>query len=459
MKLNQEENYGAIFGSVFRSSAIFYKPKDVQTTISFSNYWEFKNNIQIGLVISIRSLKGKIISRKELNFSKKDVICIDINEVNEGSIEIEAFSNKNLRIPYSAIMGVYETENSVSMVHTYARNHSLIELEDDFAITEGRESCWTLKPFSNITNHAVFHNGHVSLKPQQGIFLITRKDGVEKKVIFDIPSLKAFETFKFDAEKIFPKLHEFLDNQIGWGTLHFESHSSFTRLLIMWKNAKTNEVQVTHSNFDYIAHTTNINKTIKPAYMKLPVIYGALPNVIVYPKFTIGKYIVSGNQDISNGAIFKSDSEEITFSRADNYLPSRIVTAITGNLTKDTSLPFECSLGVFHEKRPPKRFHWFLISSVMQTVIHITFYEEIYKNIEPIDLIFKLYSDISKNVSEVTLSFESFNEIPKELKLSDIFDLSGIKKFGYVSIFSHYGGFLIYSSLKKNNVITLEHSF
>ncbi len=159
--INQEDNYAADFGAAFRSSAIFYKPKDVITTISFSNYWEFKNNLNVGLVITIRDMKGNLILRKEVSFNNSNVINYIVSEIDEGSIEVEAFSNANLRIPYAAIMVVYETENGVSMVHTYGRNHSLIELEDDKAIVEAHESCWSLRTENNITNKAVFHNGHV----------------------------------------------------------------------------------------------------------------------------------------------------------------------------------------------------------------------------------------------------------------------------------------------------------
>ena len=38
--LDQNKNYAKDFGKVFRSSGIFFIPKDVKTTISLSNYKE-----------------------------------------------------------------------------------------------------------------------------------------------------------------------------------------------------------------------------------------------------------------------------------------------------------------------------------------------------------------------------------------------------------------------------------
>ena len=40
--LDQNKNNNAEFGSVFRSSAIFYIPPNIKTTVCISNYWYFK---------------------------------------------------------------------------------------------------------------------------------------------------------------------------------------------------------------------------------------------------------------------------------------------------------------------------------------------------------------------------------------------------------------------------------
>ena len=52
-----------MFGAAFRSSAIFYKPKNIKTTVSFSDYWKFKNNIKVGIVSTIRRLNGGLVLR------------------------------------------------------------------------------------------------------------------------------------------------------------------------------------------------------------------------------------------------------------------------------------------------------------------------------------------------------------------------------------------------------------
>ncbi len=457
--INQEANFAADFGIAYRSSAIFYKPKNVRTTISFSNYWDFKNNLKVGLLASVRDMKGKLVFRKELSFGESNVINYVVSEVDEGSVEIEAFSSSNLRIPYAAIMAVYETDKGVSMVHSYGRNHSLIELEEDRVVVEARESCWTLRAQGNITNKAIFHNGHVELDSQEATFIVTRDDGLEKTVFFQIPPVDRFETVVFEAEKIFPGLSDFLSGHGGWGTLHFNSKSSFTRLLLVWENAVKQDIQVTHSNFDYSSHTTNKVMTSKPAYMSLPVVYGKLPDVIVYPKYSDGTYNLQSDIPLSGGTVLDNVHKNLVFTRTDGTLPARIVTALSSKVSPDDTMPFECSLGIVHEGRPQKRFHWFLISSEMQSVIHFTAYSEIYPVGESIDLVFRLYSSVTKEIAEYTVSYPSLNDLPNEIDVADIFDLKNVDRFGYVSVFSHYGGLYLYSSLRKGNVVTLEHSF
>ena len=72
--IDQKKNFSNNFGTIYRSSAIFYIPKNIKTTISISNYWEFKNNVIVGIVVSIRKLNGKLYSRYEKNFKNSNII-------------------------------------------------------------------------------------------------------------------------------------------------------------------------------------------------------------------------------------------------------------------------------------------------------------------------------------------------------------------------------------------------
>ena len=332
--IDQQQNYKALFGATFRSSAIFFKPSGVKTTISFSNYWQFKNSLDVGIVVTTRLMDGSLASRTQVGFEDGSVLNIDVNEIDEGSIEIEAFSNNNLRIPYAAIMAVYETEASISMVHSYGRNHSLIELEDGNSITEGREKLLDFAADDpQVTNSAVFHNGHMPVAEQTAKLIVTDHLGVDHETSFEIPAMRPFETVMFEVERIFPDVKSCLDGKDGWASVHFDNHSSFTRLLILWRHEQSRELQVTHSNFDYSEHQTDMVKTDMPAYMKVPEIPGVEDtNVVVYPKFSPGTYeLLQGDnkerQSFAKGFQITPIVDTLAFRNTDGFMPSRLVTA------------------------------------------------------------------------------------------------------------------------------------
>ena len=85
----------------------------------------------------------------------------------------------------------------------------------------------------------------------------------------------------------------------GWGTIHFENQTAFTRLLLIWRNRITKELQVTHSNFDYSEIETNRIQATKPALMKWPSLLSNsnFSKVVVYPKFSKGRYKIYSDKN------------------------------------------------------------------------------------------------------------------------------------------------------------------
>ena len=468
LQLDQRKNYNAQFGSIFRSSAIFFIPENVKTTITVSNYWDFKNGIEVGLLFSIRDIDGKIVERRERSFSEGLVINETDWPVSEGSVEVEAFSNKNLKIPYAAVMGVYETENSISMVHAYGRNHNLIEIEDGGSLTNGRESCWTLRHHVDIENEAAFHNGHLAVDGQAALFTITNENGDEKTVTFTIPPLNQFQTYIFKVAEILPGYKEFLDGSNGWGTVHFENQTAFTRLLLMWRNRATNELQVTHSNFDYSEIETNRITATRPALMKWPSLLSRsdFGKVVVYPKFSKGRYKISAKEKLieTDKGVFidVKNLDKLEFSSAESAsIPSRIVTGFEFK-DDESKLPLECSMGIIHEKRPPKRFHWAVVSKKFNSRLFFNSFDEIYEVPDETFAVFRLYSSDKKEFSEKRFDLQSLNDLPDGISVADLFGSDANldpENFCYVSMFSNFGGFLMYSSMYKQGSMTIEHSF
>lgn len=464
--IDQDANYRGDFGAVFRSSAIFYKPENVKTTISVSNYWDFKNQLEVGVVLTKRTLSGQLFSRTVHRFEEANVLNFELDDLPHGSVEIESFSSRNLRIPYSAVMAVYETDSSVTMVHSYGRNHSLIELEDGKSLTLGRESCWTIRSAKDVSNRAAFHNGHSTVPAQVARVILTSLDGRDRHYTLEMPQLEPFATYLFDIDLVCSDYRQFLGGKDGWATVHFQNSTAFTRLLIMWYDNSTQQFQVTHSNFDYAEHETNTLKSQSLAYMKLPHIehLGKL-TATVYPKFMPGRYEAKTGSEIrqfEHGFSTDLHDDSIEFRRLDGLLPARIVTGMIGN-SHTGQLPFECSVGVIHDKRPPKRFHWAIVSRRLKSSIYITDYREVYElQRQPVELVVSLYNAQDSQVEKQILRYESIDELPAAVDPAELFgeklDILG-DDFGYVSIFSHYGGLVFYSSMEKYKAFTLEHSF
>lgn len=465
--LDQNKNYNADFGSIFRSSAIFYIPPKLNTTISVSNYWDFKNNLQVGLLFSIRSLSGKLVERRERYFSEGLVINESDWPISEGSVEIEAFGNKNLKIPYAAVMAIYESEQSITMVHSYGRNHNLIELEDQNSLTVGRESCWTLRSSQNIKNYAVFHNGHLKVERQLAKFIITNVQGDDRVLDFEMPALLPFQTYKFDIENVFPEYKNWLGSENGWGTLHFENKTAFTRLLLIWEDLDSGEVQVTHSNFDYSEIKTNMIEGSKPALMKWPSVVSKQKNgkVVVYPKFSKGQYKIGSDNVLylTEIGMFVDvrDIDYLEFSTDKNVLPSRIVTGFSASLDSE-KLPMECSMGIVHEKRPPKRFHWTVVSKKFDTQLFFNSYPEIYEIPENVFMVFRLYSSTIGEYIEKKIELVNLEDVCDGIRVIELFqdaDEYFFDDFSYVSMFSNFGGWFMYSSMTKDKSFSIEHSF
>jgi hypothetical protein len=469
--ISQADNYSANFGEVLRSSAIFWVKNDkhLRTTISFSNYWKYKNFIDVRVLVNLRKLSGEIIDRSIIEFENRLVLNYLPPDDFEGSVEVEVFSTKNMRIPYAAIMAVYESLESISMVHSYTRAYSQHEIEDKRTISNGEESCWTLRDDSTKLSFAVIHNGPTKQEGQRIRLSVRNWSGKEQSIEFELPELLPFQTIVFEPKNYFQNLIDFLGGQPGNARVSFKLNGGFSRMLCGVKRVDSNQLQVTHSNFDYSTHDTDtIRDGVLKAYMRTPNVLGKFQQeIVVYPDTNKGVYVseVEGRtKNFSTGEIHKLsfDSNEerlVCFSRTDNILPTRIVTALRLNSQK-TVIPAECSLGVAHHNRPKKNFHWMLVSSKFNSQISWVDLQEIYGGCpDNAEFVFKLYTpnDDKEYVKKYVKT-----DLPSKsvIHLISIFERGCMTDdYCYLSVWCSYGGLVFFSTLEKANSITIEHSF
>ncbi len=287
------------YGIVMRSSAIFYYKKSptFKTTISFLNYWIIKRNLEVTAIASLRKMDGTLINREVLNFKNSDVInyspILD-EEYFEGSIEIEIFSLENMVIPYAGIIGVYESENGISMVHTYGRIYSDYEIEEKNFPMPGEEVCCNgIKDTNNIESFIVAHNGRTPLESQKIAISILNHKGERKDISFAYPPIKPFQTLKIKHRDFFPDLVEFLDNKPGFASYSFKLNDCFTRMIVINQKSDESDFQLTHSDFNLKKHVTTPLENNENAYMFMPRIKNTKQEVIIYPDCEVGNYQVT----------------------------------------------------------------------------------------------------------------------------------------------------------------------
>jgi hypothetical protein len=469
--ISQADNYAGNFGEVLRSSAIFWAINDehLQTTISFSNYWRYKNSTDVQVLINLRNLSGELINRKVIDFENGYVCNYSPPDDFEGSVEVEAFGARNMRIPYAAVMAVYESSGSISMVHSYARAYSQHEIEDQRTVTNGEESCWTLRDDDTNSSFSVVHNGPNKQESQTAVLRVRNRLGKEKSAEIELPELQPFQTITFKPKEFFPNLTDFLEGEPGNARVSFKLNGGFSRMLCGIETVDRSQLQVTHSNFDYSTHDTDtIENGVLRAYMRTPNIIGNFrQEIVVYPDSNTGVYLSECDGktatfktgEISRLIFDNSEAKLVSFSRTDNILPTRIVTALRLNSPK-LNIPAECSLGVVHHNRPEKKFHWMLVSGKFKTQICWVDFEEVYGGCPAsAEFVFHLYTpDEEKDLVKKFVK----SDFPRDnvIELNSIFDkMSLIDDYCYLSIWCSYGGLMFFSTLEKDGSISIEHSF
>jgi len=463
------------FGDVIRSSGVFYYRKDdhFNTTITFMNYWAAKRGLQVTVMASLRSMSGELIKRERLSFEDGQVINYSPEPPTlpfEGSVEIEIFALENMAIPFAAINVVYETENSISLTHNYTRTYSPHEIEEGRTISNGEESCWTIRDGNGVRSFAVFHNGLDQQPAQVAKLVLTKNDGSKRPVDIEIPELAPFATFKFTPADYVDDLDAFLDNEPANASFSFKVKKAFTRMLIGNEQPEMHDIQVTHSNFNYSQHATNSVKRVgSKGWMQMPSASITGRRLRIYPDSDPGEYIVatpSGEVEFATGKPIDMPMEggPISFAKKDGELPTRIVTAIVGD-NDEGMIPFELSLGIMHEDRPPKRMWWApMVSDQLRTSSLIaTKYSEIYGDYENQDVIVRIYANTHQDYLEKTLTSSEIERLDAGVPFAELFpDLDEFLggQLGWFTFYSEYGGFqVIFKLAKRQGSCVLEHGF
>ena len=110
-------------------------------------------------------------------------------------------------------------------------------------------------------------------------------------------------------------------------------------------------------------------------------------------------------------------------------------------------------MGVVHALRPEKRFHWRAWSSQFNSRLLISSYSEIYRKIGDSQIVIRFYGKNTTDIAEHRVSWKeiSVDNVNASLPIGDICSDERFKKdaFGYISVWSDYGGFLFLRLLQR----------
>lgn len=358
----------------FSSSGIFYAYSDDanDTRVTFLNHFLLKRNIKnITALITFRDLEGNSISNKTMNINQESTYSLSCREEVghfEGSVEVEFFSSVNVVVPFTAIVAVYEFENSICQIHSVSRVYSKTEMENR-KFTIGEEAGWTCRDTKDIFSLALISNGFASLDMPVS-FEVINSDGAKKNVDVGTVSLKPFETYK-----LIPKNHfdiaSFLDGKEGHISVSFKTQTSFPRFICgnaKEENGKMKEIQLTHSNFNY--HKIDTDRLDDPkeyGILDTPPTMSTRPmSAIIYPNFQETKDLsieVDNNKiqlfhDKINIVPLKTGQKPVITTSDKRGLPNRIVSGLVSNWCENR-LPSECSLGMITPGYVNIKKHWY----------------------------------------------------------------------------------------------------
>jgi hypothetical protein len=238
-----------------RSSCVFpiyFKTVDNDLHIVFLNYWTLKNKIptnKLALNFRVYDNTGSLIKRHtELNFhnhnqfSIKNIIGDKLQTDFNGMVDVEIISTDNLRFSFPGIVGIYQSGDFFSAVHSAGR---IKNTDEAHLTTFTHETNWSCK-FSEDTT-PFFHLFIGNKKPSSSIItvLLKSKTGeiVQEKII-DISHMDSFSSNLFFADEVFKKENLQQDNFIS---VLVEHGSTFPRMVVGNYFKSIHHLEVTHS--------------------------------------------------------------------------------------------------------------------------------------------------------------------------------------------------------------------
>ena len=475
---------------ILRSSGIFpvVKNQNYSSRILFLGYWFIKRNIpEVGLIITLRDQKGKILQRKLQSIDSVKAFTIELdtllNEINHtskeflGSIEAEFNTTRDMVFPYPALVLEYYNSDFNTCVHTIERIYNDFEDLQENEQSKVPESGFDIYNTSDLQSFVSFVNGPITNSDGFVEYVITNLKSEKISGTIHLGKIDPYETKFFKFDDYITNLTEILGNESGSISLKHNFEGFYPRLLVGNIQKSFPSVSFTHSYYDCslcnseIDYWNRIDDTFfdSSVYVPLFVSDNYYTDLVLYPNFSpsdftlqIDLYNKQGNKIHSNEKFLDVTSNVSKLSKIhfkkiieennlnineicsahlitkfkDQKIASRIKfglnIGISGLKSKlPCNICFNTKMGNPHIENKPGSFHWspiFLKKSSTITIVNFS-PKKNYKQNANIEINFYRKEDslhVSKNIS--LKPFEEFRIIPDK-KLIDF-----LKDDGWITL-------------------------
>lgn len=281
---------------VFRASALFYAVHDErhQTYVSFLNYWREKNaNSRVSALVSLRNHDGALVRRLHFPISasaytirSRDLLEGLGNVPFEGSIEVEVFSDSDLKFAFPAMLVFYETPGGVSYVHSNQRVFNNREDERRSSPLNPAQTGFDVRFDNGRSSHIWLVNGPRQIDKAEAVIRFFRPDGKVMEAGVPVGPLSPFGTRRIDLGSI-PGAAAHLGEQTGCIKVDVPLPDMFCRFLAGIDDADGNWRAITHSYFDCEKHTDYYLESeqpgVDPCLIPVHLVEGVDCDLVFYP--------------------------------------------------------------------------------------------------------------------------------------------------------------------------------
>lgn len=334
--------------TVHRSSLFAPKIENCDTIITFLNHFYLKRKYKsVACKISSISNTGELINTTTFDVIGTRVYLINLDKILYSkkiinNYLIEFFSNKNLFIPFPAVMINHLGKGFCNMVHSYNRTLNDVFEDDKIGRHNVKEAAIDIIDDKSYSSFFHFATGNYPLKANIDFEYISNEKKLKKSLQINMPRLNHK---RISLDKIFGK--KYLKSN---GVIKIQQPKQrlfYGRVLAGIENIKTKQFTCNHSFYD----SSNVKEYMNNSYSfnTYPFFSEFLNKIIMYPIMSpcnLEMFIsFKKNNKIFKSNTFKINSSskkplEISINNIVDVLQIKDVTAFSFNVfSKNSKIP------------------------------------------------------------------------------------------------------------------------